>query len=274
MSSVAKTQVLFFLFSAGVGVAFFVSSLVLLNYGRRLGLGYLAKQETTDKIVGLNTAEGAMFALMGLVLAFAVSGGLQRFDERRQLVLHEANAIDTAYDRLGLIEPEASINLKAKLRDYTEARLELYRLPIDFSLEDEVAIFSSDQQEKIATLKNEIWNAAAAACPPPASRTACALVLPALNSVFEIARLRRGAEERHPPHIIFLMLFSLGLGGSLLAGFGMAAAKTRSWIHMVIFAAGLAFTLFVITDVEFPRLGIVRVDAFDHFIAEVYAQMH
>jgi hypothetical protein len=32
------------------------------------------------------------------------------------------------------------------------------------------------------------------------------------------------------------MLFGLGLGGSLLAGFGTAAATPRSWIHMVIFA--------------------------------------
>jgi hypothetical protein len=85
--------------------------------------------------------------------------------------------------------------------------------------------------------------------------------------------LRLGAAEKHPPQIIYVMLFGLGLGGSLLAGFGMAAAKARSWIHMVVFAATLAATLYVITDMEFPRLGLVRVDEFDHFLIDAYGQM-
>ena len=49
------------------------------------------------------------------------------------------------------------------------------------------------------------------------------------------------------------MLFGLGLGGLCLAGFGMAAAETRSWVHMVTFATALAIALYVITDIEFPR---------------------
>ena len=38
---------------------------------------------------------------MGLLLAFTISGALQRFDERRQLLIQEATAARTAYDRLG-----------------------------------------------------------------------------------------------------------------------------------------------------------------------------
>ena len=41
-----------------------------------------------------------------------------------------------------------------------------------------------------------------------------------------------------------------GLGGSLLAGFGMAATRARSWIHMMIFAAALTVTLYVIMDIH------------------------
>ena len=64
-----------------------------------------------------------------------------------------------------------------------------------------------------------------------------------------------------------------GLGASLLARFGMAATRSRSWVHMVIFAAALAIALFVVTDIEFPRLGVVRVGSFDHFLKAVYDQM-
>src|SRR5690348_10048443 len=70
----------FILFSLGVAAAFFVSSLVLLNLGRRLGLRYLRQEGSS--MTGLTTVEGAVFALIGLLLAFTISGGLQRFDER------------------------------------------------------------------------------------------------------------------------------------------------------------------------------------------------
>jgi len=69
------------------------------------------------------------------------------------------------------------------------------------------------------------------------------------------------------------MLFGLGLGGSLLAGFGMAAAKSCSWIHMLIFAGTLTVTLYILTDMEYPRLGFIRIDKFDHFLVDAHRQM-
>src|SRR4026208_2374255 len=114
---------LFGLFSFGVTAVFFATLLSLLNYGRGLGLRYL-RQNGVDSMPGLPTIEGAVFALIGLLLAFTISGALQRFDERRELVVREANAIATAYDRLSLFEGDAR-NLQAKLKDYTQARIEL-----------------------------------------------------------------------------------------------------------------------------------------------------
>ena len=40
-----------------------------------------------------------------------------------------------------------------------------------------------------------------------------------------------------PADIIFVLLFGLGLGCSLVAGYGMAGSTQRSWIHMIVFAA-------------------------------------
>ena len=84
-------EVAFLLFSSAVAVSFFVCSLVLMNLGRRLGARYLVR-EGTSTVTGLSTVEGAVFALMGLILAFAISGALQRFDERKQLIGRGANA--------------------------------------------------------------------------------------------------------------------------------------------------------------------------------------
>ena len=53
----------------------------------------------------------------------------------------------------------------------------------------------------------------------------------------------------------------------------MAATRTRSWFHMVIFAAAMAVALYLVTDLEYPRLGLIRVDGFDHFLYTIYDQM-
>src|SRR5215813_14467811 len=68
-------------------------------------------------------------------------------------------------------------------------------------------------------------------------------------------------------------LFGLGLGGSLLAGFGMAAATARSWVHMVIIAVTLTVTLYAVTDMEYPRLELISIEDFDHFLVDAHEQM-
>jgi hypothetical protein len=262
---------IFFLFAVLIAAAFFVGSLFLLNYGRQLGLRYL-KQETGN-MAGLTTVEGAVFALIGLLLAFTISGALQRFDDRRQLVIQEANAASTAHDRLALFEGDVGRDLQNKLKDYVQARIDLYRMPHDYSLLKRTEFFSQEQEDNILSFKNRLWNAAVGACPQSSFRPACAQALPAVANLFEVARLRLGAAEKHPPQVVYVMLFGLGLGGSLLAGFGMAAAKSRSWIHMLIFAGTLTVTLYTLTDMEYPRLGLIRIENFDHFLVDAHQQM-
>jgi hypothetical protein len=69
------------------------------------------------------------------------------------------------------------------------------------------------------------------------------------------------------------MLFGLALAGALLAGYGMAGGRARSWLHMVGFAAVLAGAVYVIIDLEYPRLGLIRVDAFDKALVELRDSM-
>jgi len=54
---------------------------------------------------------------------------------------------------------------------------------------------------------------------------------------------------------------------------GMAGAKTRSWIHVIGFAAVLSLTVYVILDLEHPRVGLIRVDAFDRSLYELRESM-
>jgi hypothetical protein len=122
-------------------------------------------------------------------------------------------------------------------------------------------------------LPGEIWRQAVAACAVKNDGPTTSLVLSALNSVFDIATTRIEATCLHPPWIIFAMLGLLSLAASLLAGFGMAGGKSRSWVHILGFTAVMAITVYVIMDIEHPRLGLIRVDAADEVLAKLRESM-
>src|SRR5436189_5607962 len=132
---------IFMLLSAAVAAPFFVGSLVLLHWGRHLGLWHL-KQEGTSSMAGLSTVEGAVFGLMGLLLAFTISGALHRFDDRRQLVIQKGTAATTVYDRLSLFGGDDARRLQTSRKEYVRARIDLYRMAHDFLLVQRAEDFS------------------------------------------------------------------------------------------------------------------------------------
>ena len=100
------------------------------------------------------------------------------------------------------------------------------------------------------------------------------LLLPALNQMIDITSTRTAAARLHPPGVVFLMLGVLALISSLLAGYGMAGGKTRSWLHMLAYAAITTGGVYVILNLEYPRLGFIRIDAFDQVLVDVRKGMN
>jgi len=99
------------------------------------------------------------------------------------------------------------------------------------------------------------------------------VLLPALNVMIDITTTKTMAAQMHPPKIIFVVLFALALVSSLLAGYGMSGGKSRSWFHMLCFAIVIAVMIYVVLDIEYPRLGLIRVDAFDQALVDLRESM-
>src|SRR5262245_23686650 len=177
----------FVFFSLAIAATFFISSLILLNYGRSIGLRYVKKD--AGNMAGLATVGGAVFALIGLLLAFTISGALQRFDERRQLVIQEANAARTAHERLGLFEPPIPRDLQANFRTLVQARIALYRTPHALSPWQRAELSSPQQQHNILDPQARNWDTAVAACPEASFRPACGQALPAISTLNDVPGL-------------------------------------------------------------------------------------
>src|SRR5262249_58591169 len=113
----------------------------------------------------------------------------------------------------------------------------------------------------------------AASSAPEAKPNANLLYLPALNSMFDVTTVRTVATQMHPPMIIYVMLLGLALAAALLAGYQTANQKGYDWMQKIGFAGIVAFTVYVILDIEYPRLGFVRIDAMDQLLVNVRAGM-
>jgi hypothetical protein len=239
---------------------------IMLEAGRFLGVRRRPKESDGER-GNLGAIEGAVFALFGLLMAFSFSGAAARFNEKRMLIAEEVNAIEVGYLRLQLVSGEARSSLQDLFRRYVESRLETYRaLPDTHAAELEMAN-SKELQEKM-------WDEALAATRLPDSRPdAGLLLLPALNNMFDMMTTRTMALQVHPPTIVYLLLFALGLLCSLLAGYRMSGGKHRSWLHILAFTTITVIIVFVAIDIEYPRAGLIHLDAADAPLVHVRESM-
>lgn len=246
-------------------VFLFSGMLLLLEIGRRFGVKRRPKESDGER-GSLGTIEGAVFALFGLLMAFTFSGAASRFNEKRMMIAEEANTIETAYLRLRLV-PESEPKLQELFRRYVDSRLETYRrLPNMKAAGREMANSKAIQEE--------IWNEAVAATRLPSSHIAAAwLLLPALNSMIDITTTRTMALQQHPPRIIYALLFGLGLICSLLAGYRMAVGHQRSWLHILGFSLITVIVIYVFLDIEYPRTGLIRLEASDQVLVALRDSM-
>jgi hypothetical protein len=245
----------------------FGGMLIMLEAGRRFGIRRRPTESEGER-GSLGTIEGAMFAMFGLVVAFSFSGAAGRFNDKRALIAVEANCIETAYLRLNLLSQQTQPELQELFRRYLDSRLETYRkLPNIEAAEVEVA--------KSKKLQKEIWTKAIAATQLRDSNVdAGKLLLPSLNNMIDITTTRGMALQTHPPSVIYALLFSLGLICALLAGYRMAVGQRRSWLHILSFAVVTVIIVYVIIDVEYPRAGLIRLQAFDQLLVDVRNSMN
>ena len=253
---------LYALSAAIMTLGLLMAMLFLLEVGRRAGARRIARDPEGAR-AGAGAIDGAVFGLLGLLVAFTFGGAATRFDARRQLVIEETNHIGTAYLRLDLLPTDAQPALREEFRRYLDNRLEVYR-----KLPDVAAAYK--ELAKGEEIQRKIWRQAVAASRAPgAAAAAPVLLLPALNAMIDITTTRTFAAQNHPPIVIFVMLFVLAMIAALVAGYGMAGSKERSWVHMVCFALVLAVSVYVILDIEYPRLGLIQVKSFDQALVDL-----
>lgn len=245
-------------------VALFVGMSVFSVLGYQLALRSLQRSDSPKEVSG--TITGAIFALLGLLVALTFTSAISRFDARRQLVVEEANAIGTAYLRLDLLPIASRAELRERFKDYANSRAVLY---------DKLDDLAAAQRELAAAsaLQKEIWALAVAACSEAQDSSARMLLLPALNDMIDVVTTRTVAIQTHPPLLIWGTLFVLALVCAGFAGYQSGIARQRGLGHHLAFAALTASVIYVILDIHYPRFGLIRLDTANEVLVELAQDM-
>ena len=220
-----------------------------------VALGYVAGRvlrehlETLREPVGV--VQGALLALVGLVLAFGLSLAIGRYDSRRAAVVDDANTIGTTYLRAQtLAEPTRTRSLEL-LRRYTDASLRLsHSVPTTAKFRQTIAEEDG--------LQRQLWRLAGNALEGAPQDSAPRLYVETLNQMIDQQTVRVAAlNNRIPTAVLALEVFGAAIAFGLLALY--TAMHGRGATTVIL--AGLLVTvlLLIIFDLDRPTRGLIRV---------------
>jgi hypothetical protein len=204
--------------------------------------------ETARTSVGFIT--GGMLALLAFLLAISLSIADRRYEDRRAVVLAQANAIGTAWLRAGAQDTEAGRTLQRLLKDYAEVRIQAAG-PIETP---------APVLERTAALQSEIWTIAGTIA-RTAPTAVSAQLLASLNEVFDLAVSERQAfRSRVPRHLLRLLLWASLLA---IAGLGshLGMLGSRQFVMSTLLILMWTSSMVLIVDINRSGQGFIEVSA-------------
>jgi len=225
-----------------------VAGLLAVEGGYRYGRWRHSKA-IDEKEAPVAAMVAAVLGLLAFMLAFTFGLAASRYDERRQGVLDEANAIGTTYLRSQLlVEPERT-EIADLLRRYTELRTQ----PLNLKSISHVLKQSEDLQTKL-------WSQAISATNKAPSPVLASLFLQSLNETIDLhsKRVFVGLRSRIPISI-WVLLFVLTILGMSSVGYQAGLSGTRRSPEMPLLAVAFAGVLFLIVDLDRGHEGLLKV---------------
>lgn len=242
-----------------IPLALFFALLGGLLLGRWLGGGRSAAAQES----GANAAaDGVVFAVLGLLIAFTFTASASRFDDRRRLIVEQTNALGTLNLRLDVLEPQDRRAIREQLAAWLDLALTTKRFSGDPGrFHDAIA--------EANRLQDQAWRLAVSAVERKQQPALSAFVLGPLNEWIDLTTTRLAMEQLGLPPMVLLTLAALSLVGSVLAGLSMQRRGGRAALHMLAFAGAIAFPIYVILDLNQPRAGLITVDAMDETMRQL-----
>jgi hypothetical protein len=226
------------LFFPAVAILLFASSMA----GHGLAFATRVNEDSHHHEQITSLREG-FFVLLGLLLGFTVAMVLPRFDERRQLVIDEANAIGTTMLRAEMLpEPQRSKSLEL-LREYAVVRR-------DF------ATLGPATLQPTKVLQAQLWQQIVSVTQQSQTPVISAYIQ-TLNQTIDVSEKRLASFENRVPRSVWMIIIAVAIFQGFAAGFSL---KRKFWFSLVMTPLVIAIVMALIADLDSPHTGLIRVE--------------
>ncbi len=245
------------------------SIFILILYSNWLGFNYrkrLLERKPEDIPENLGTLEGSLLGLMALMLAFSFGMGATKFESRRSLTIHEANAIGSAIMRLDMYPDSIKKEFIPDFDKYIDTRMAYYQanfrdVPRNAALKETDEVFE------------RMWKRATQLSHDPANLASTQQIIPKLNEMIDLVVERNALREARIPTLILVMLLLLTLVSSFMSGYSHKAKK-RNLIMISAFALMTTFTLYTVMEMDRPQRGLISIDSAQQKIMDQKLLLH
>jgi uncharacterized membrane protein len=212
-------------------------------------LGRRARRHQTEHPDQLAAIQGATLGLLALLLGFSFALAAGRFNDRVQLIVTEASAIETAWLRCDLLPDAERAELRRMLADYTDQRI------IFYDAEDDASQVAA--AVKSETLQAKMWSLISSEAKSQPALTY--VLLPPFNQLVDLHAARLAAATRHMPGVLLLLLVLCSLASVASVGYGCGVAGKRNAVLTTALTFLISGALWATVDMDHPRKGLIRV---------------
>ncbi len=227
----------------------FVFTVVLLLAAAEVGSWTsrcCVKVREHDSPVGSMVA--ALLGLLAFMLAFTFGMTTTRFDQRRQLVIDEANAISSAFLLSTLRKDGSFPKIQEALREYLNLRLNVTRENVAARLAQSDVVF-----HRLWSLAKELMN----------EKRESDLRTSLIGSINQLANIQRTratvAIQYRIPGSMWLSLYSLAVISMLAIGYQVGTTGAKRLWAMPVLVLAFALVLSMIADFDRPTNGQLRI---------------
>ena len=243
------TQDMFFSIAAMFIVPLF-AVLVPIFIGQRYGV-YRSKKTPEKESSPVSTIVSAALGLLAFFLAFIFQIAVNRYMDRREMLINEVTTIRTAYLRSGLVPEPFRSGTRKYIIEYTDLRVELAE---DISKLDR----SMARTEQIL---DTLWNYSERIAEQDRSSEAYSLYISSVNDLVDKynQRVTISLEYRIPESVLYTLCVITFLSMFTL-GYQIGLSGRTSLRLSIVLAIIFAIIIFLILALDRPELGLTRLN--------------
>ncbi len=228
---------------ATIGVVTFVLLLAAAIAGHVAG-----RRATPGESKELNrNAVAGIVGVVALLLAFTLGFALSRFQDRRDAIVDEANAVMTAFLRADLLPAAERRELQQVIRDYTATRRFSNVADVVGAVTESLA-----QQQKL-------WPTAVALTEGRLTGPERTFLLASVNDVLDVHLLRAAARAERVPLPVLGLAVLLSAAAVFLSSYN-ERSKRFPIVSFFIQAFGVAALVTLILDFDDTSTGMIHMD--------------